>query len=201
MNKMRESGNKDLNTMAALGERSKKESMIRGRGAQFFSGSLRSREKLAGYLIIESMISISIVVVGLLGILAVSSRSISLNRVISDQFIANYLAAEGIEIVKNLIDANIIQRKPWNQGFSNGSFEVDYKSLNLEPNQNRKILFDASNNFYSYQNGNPTNFIRTINIQMVSADEIKVNSIVKLTTRGGGQFEINLEDHFFNWRP
>lgn len=146
------------------------------------------------------MIGISIVVVGLLGILAVSSRSISLNRVISDQFTANYLAAEGIEIVKNLIDANIIQGKPWNQGFSTGSFEADYKSLNLESSQNRQILFDASNNFYNYQNGNPTNFVRTINIQLVSADEIKVNSVVKWTTRGGGQFEINLEDHFFNWR-
>ena len=150
---------------------------------------------------IESMIGISIAVVGLLGILAVSSRSISLNRVISDQFTANYLAAEGIEIVKNLIDANIIQGKPWNQGFSNGSFEADYKSLNLESSQNRQILFDASNNFYGYQSGNLTNFVRTINIQLISADEIKVNSVVKWTTRGGGQFEINLEDHFFNWRP
>ena len=161
---------------------------------------LRFNNKKNGYLIIESMIGISIVVVGLLGILAVSSRSISLNRVISDQITANYLAAEGIEIVKNLIDANIIQGKPWNQGFSSGSFEADYKSLNLEPNQNRQILFDTSNSFYSYQNGNPTNFVRIINIQLVSADEIKINAVVKWTTRGGGQFEINLEDHFFNWR-
>jgi type II secretory pathway pseudopilin PulG len=157
--------------------------------------------KKNGYLIIESMIGISIVVVGLLGILAVSSRSISLNRVISDQFTANYLAAEGIEIVKNLIDANIIQGKPWNQGFSSGSFEADYKSLNLEPNQNRRLLFDAALNLYGYESGNPTGFSRTVNLELVGPDEIKVNSIVKWTTRGGGQFEINLEDHFFNWRP
>ncbi|MDP3014873.1 MAG: hypothetical protein Q8N28_00390 [bacterium] len=155
----------------------------------------------SGQLIIESMIGISIAVVGILGVLTLLSRSISLNRVVSDQFTGAYLAAEGIEITKNLIDANIIQSKPWNQGFSSGSFEADYNSTNLEPNQNRQLLFDSANNIYSYDAGNPTNFIRTVNIQLIGSEEIKVNSLVKWTTRGGGQFEVNLEDHFFNWRP
>jgi len=154
-----------------------------------------------GQLLIESMIGISIAVVGLLGILGLVSRSTSLNRVVSEQFIASYLAAEGIEIVKNLIDANIIQHKPWNKGFSNGSFEADYLSLGLTPNQNRFLLFDSTNNLYGYQSGTPTSFTRTINIQLIGSEEIKVNSIVKWKTRGGGQFEVNLEDHFFNWRP
>ena len=158
-------------------------------------------EPNSGQLIIESMIGISIAVVGILGVLTLLSRSISLNRVVSDQFTGAYLAAEGVEITKNLIDANIIQSKPWNQGFSSGSFEADYNSTSLEPNRSRRLLFDSTNNFYSYDAGNPTNFIRTINIQLVGSEEIKVNSIVKWTTRGGGNFEVNLEDHFFNWRP
>lgn len=154
-----------------------------------------------GQLIIESMIGISIAVVGILGVLTLLSRSISLNRVVSDQFTGAYLAAEGIEITKNLIDANIIQSKPWNQGFSSGSFEADYNSIDLEPNQNRRLLFDSANNFYSYDAGNPTNFVRAVDIQLIGSEEIKVNSVVKWTTRGGGQFDVNLEDHFFNWRP
>jgi len=154
-----------------------------------------------GQLLIESMIGISIAVVGLLGILGLLSRSTSLNRVVSNQFIGNYLAGEGIEIEKNLIDANIIQYKPWNEGFQTASFEADYLSLNLAPNQNRPLLFDAANNIYSYQSGTPTSFTRTINIELIGSEEIKVNSIVKWTTRGGGQFEVNLEDHFLNWRP
>lgn len=151
-----------------------------------------------GQLLIESMIGISIAVVGLLGILGLLSQSTSLNRVVSNQFIGNYLAAEGIEIVKNLIDANIIQHRSWNEGFLSGNFEADYTSLSLEPNQNRHLLFDSASNFYGYQNGTPTSFTRTINIELVGSEEIKVNSIVKWTTRGG-QFEVNLEDHFFNW--
>ncbi len=154
-----------------------------------------------GQLLIESMVGISIAVVGLLGIVGIVSRATSLNRVISDQLIANYLAVEGIEVVKNIIDANIIQAKPWNQDFSNGSFELDYRSLNLEPYQNRQLLFNSTNNIYSYQDGDSTPFYRTINIQLIGSEEIKVNSVVKWKTRGGGNFEINLEDHFLNWRP
>ena len=191
--------------MAVLGEHLKNELMHRGRGARpalyAKTGKNRLEGWAAGQLLIESMIGISIAVVGLLGILGLVSRSTSLNRVVSNQFIGNYLAAEGIEIVKNLIDSNIIQHKPWNEGFSNGSFEADYTSLTLTPNQNRPLLFDSTNNFYNYQSGTPTIFTRTINITLIGSEEIKVNSIVKWKTRGGAQFEVNLEDHFFNWRP
>lgn len=154
-----------------------------------------------GQLLIESMIGISIAVVGLLGVLTLLSRSISLNRVVSNQFVGNYLAAEGIEITKNIIDSNIIKGNPWNQGFSSGSFEADYNSLSLGQNQNRRLLFDSINNLYSYQGGDQTSFVRTISVQLISSEEIKVNSIVEWTTRGGGNFKVDLEDHFFNWRP
>lgn len=153
-----------------------------------------------GYLMIESMIGITIAIVGILGVLGLISRSTSLNRLVSNQFIGNYLAAEGIEITKNLIDANIIQNKPWNQGFTNGSFEADYSSLTLEFSRNRSILFDPTYNRYGYQTGNATSFTRTINIELIGSEEIKVNSIVSWITRGGGQFNVNLEDHFLNWR-
>ncbi len=162
---------------------------------------LKIKNNNSGQLLIESMIGISIVVVGLLGVVGLLSRSASLNRVVSQQLIANYLASEGIEITKNIIDANIIKEDPWNQGFSNGNFEADYTSLILQFNQDRFLSVDPTNGFYGYQSDNPTLFKRIINIKLVGSEEIKVNSTVKWNTRGGGQFEVNLEDHFFNWRP
>jgi hypothetical protein len=158
-------------------------------------------EENKGYLLIEAIIGIGIAITGILGMLNILSRSVSLNRVIGDQLVGNYLAAEGIEITKNIIDGNIIQGNPWNQGFVTGTYEVDYSSLNLTANQNRRIWLNPSNSRYSYQQiGNQTSFIRTINIQTVSSQEIKVNSIVSWVTRGNAQFSVNLEDHFFNWR-
>ncbi|MBN2197882.1 hypothetical protein JW698_01655 [Candidatus Wolfebacteria bacterium] len=153
-----------------------------------------------GYLLIESIIAISIIVVGILGVLNLLSRSIGLNQMVNDQFIGNYLAAEGIEIVKNIIDSNIINGNPWNSGLSSSkSFEVDYRSNNLLDDNNSYLLFNPDTNFYSYEKGSQTRFIRTIKIVPVGMEEIKVNSIVKWDIKGV-KFEINLEDHFFNWR-
>jgi four helix bundle protein len=153
-----------------------------------------------GQLLIESGIAISILVIGLLGIFGLLSRSLGLNNVVSSQYIASNLASEGIEVVKNLIDANIIQYQPWNQGISTGSYEVNFASQTLEPNQNRFLLFDSSDNTYNYQNGQPTFFKRVIEIENIGADEIRVNSKVNWQIKGGS-YSVNLEDHFFNWRP
>ena len=62
--------------------------------------------KNKGYILIEAIIAITIAVVGLLGIFSLLSRSLSLNRVVADRFVASYLVAESIEIVKNLVDNN-----------------------------------------------------------------------------------------------
>lgn len=157
------------------------------------------KKRESGYLLIESVVAITLLIVGFLGMLALLSNSIALNRVINDQFIANYLAAEGIEIIKNLIDSNVIQGRPWNENINVGDFEVDYQSSQLEVNQNRYILLDLANNRYGYGNGDQTAFKRTVYIDFVSPEQVKVNSIVKWTSRRG-KFEINLEDHFFNWK-
>ena len=186
-----------------------------------FRSSLFALRSSTGQLLIESMISIGIMVVGLLGILGLLSRSTSLNRVVSHQFIGNYLASEGIEITKNLIDADWMKDGVWNNDFvkSSGSFEVEYNMIgeNLEnkkisssfcdpdpqnnANCSTKPLLISNDGFYGYSGPTQSSFYRTVNIDFFSSEEIKVNSIVKWTTRGGGQFEVNLEDHFFNWRP
>lgn len=160
-----------------------------------------------GQLLVESMMGISITIIGLLGILALLSRSVSLNRVISDQFIGNYLAAEGIEVVKNLIDANIIQKNAWNQGLDTaGNYEADYNSVILEHDSSQFLKFDDTLNVYNYDSGADTPFKRKIAISYPDCPalhcerHIKAKSVVGWTNKSG-VFEVNLEDHFFNWQP
>src|ERR1051325_3403499 len=57
-----------------------------------------------GSLIIESLIALSIALIGLVGVLAFLSQSIKVNTQVEQRFVATYLAAEGLEIVKSLID-------------------------------------------------------------------------------------------------
>lgn len=154
-----------------------------------------------GQALVEALVAISILTTGFLGILTLLSRSLSLNRVVSDNYTATYLAAEGVEIVKNLIDNNRIQEKPWNDGFANGDYQAEYNSLSLSAWNGATLSFDPSINLYTYSGTQLTNFRRRISIELPpgSTDELIVNSVVSWTTRGGGSFEINAEDHFYNW--
>ncbi len=153
-----------------------------------------------GEALIEALIAITIIVVGLLGAYSLLSSSLSLTRVVSDRYIAANLASEGIEVVKNLIDFNVLNNKPWNQNLASaGDFEVVYNSISLPPFLGKVLFHNAETGLYSYDaSGVPTRFIRKIVIGPKGANEIQVNSKVSWVSRGGASFEINLEDHFFN---
>ncbi|MBI3638521.1 hypothetical protein HY227_02150 [Candidatus Wolfebacteria bacterium] len=167
--------------------------------------------KKNGYFLIEAIVAISVIVVGILGTLGLISRSLSLNRVASDQFIASYLASEGVEVTKNILDSNYINSvvggdKAWNSGFDSGCYNVNYNSQTMNPSScdcksSDVLKLDDVTGIYGYSAGKDTRFCRIIKIENLSEKEIRVNSVVEWTTRGGGSFSVNLEDHFFDWRP
>lgn len=163
-----------------------------------------------GYLLIESMVAITVIVIGLMGIFALLSRSLSLNRVISDRYVASYLAAEGIEIVKNLIDNNVLSGDAWNKNLNEGSYQFDYSAIIL-PSAcgsvcNKVFYWDAVRKIYGFDpTGQKTNFVRKVSIKTIVdrsglVQSIQVNSVVDWKTRGGANFSVNLEDHFYNYR-
>lgn len=152
-----------------------------------------------GSILLESIIAITVLTVGLLGVFSLLSRSLSLNRVIADRYVAMNLAAEGIELIKNSIDTNIIKGLPWNGGLATGEYEIAYNS-SLQPTNHRTLNYDESSGLYGYSGNIETRFIREVRIVRKSAFELQVNAIVRWTSRSGGVFDVNLEDHFFNWQ-
>ncbi len=167
-----------------------------------------------GQIIIEAIIASSVLVVGLLGITALLASSFRMNRVVSDDYIATYLAAEGIEVVKNIIDHNlIIKANPWYSGLTCSgntcNFEVDYGNTTPIPlfGTPRNILLSSANGFYGYASGSPTNFTRMITVTFPSQYwngstyyGINVRSRVEWSS-GGFRSSVVLEDMFFDWRP
>lgn len=138
-----------------------------------------------------------------MGVITLLSRAISLNRVVADNYTATYLAAEGIEVAKNIIDGNVLQQQPWNNGVQQGEYELDYRSTAISSAfAGRKLRFDTETRIYSYDGEVETPFIRKITVTPVGdgSTEVRVNSEVAWTGRGGAESIINLEDHFFNWR-
>lgn len=154
----------------------------------------------SGQSLIEAIIAMSIIFFGILGVYGLAARAVSLNRVVADRYIAIYLASEGIELVKNMVDSNILHRRPWNDSLFSGTYEVEYRDENLRLSQGRKLLFDENNGTYNYTSGKNTTFQRTIKMEILgNGDELKVNSQVNWLSRGG-DYSVDLEEHFFNWR-
>ncbi len=154
-----------------------------------------------GQTLIESLVALSLLTVGFLSIFALLGRSLSSSRASTESYTATYLAAEGIEVVRNLIDANGIQQRAWNSGFATaGDYEIEYNSNSLLSNLGRFLSYSPTTNIYNYSGTNPTHFKRILRVTPVGSDEIIINSIVSWIGQGGGSFTVNLEDHFLKWR-
>jgi len=147
---------------------------------------------------VEAIIAVSVFTIGIVAILSLLSRSTALSQEAGNKFIAAHLAAEGAEIVKNIVDENFAKKNPWNKNVSNGTYEVSYDNRSLLPNQGRFLNF--SKGFFSYSAGTSTIFKREVTVQTVSQSEVRINAIVRWTARGRSQ-QVNVEDHFYNWRP
>ena len=154
-------------------------------------------------MLIVSIVAISIGVVGLLGFLHLLTQAIAINKDIGQQSVATYLAAEGIEVVKSIIDANYVNERAWNDGFSSdGSYEIQYNDTALRSTTGNKLYYHPLTGIYDYSSTDAlqTQFKRTVQFENLrSGQELKIVSVVEWITRDSPE-EVKLEDHFFDWR-
>ncbi|HVM76658.1 MAG TPA: hypothetical protein VMU07_00705 [Candidatus Paceibacterota bacterium] len=167
----------------------------------------------SGQSLLETIIALSILVVALFSILDLLARSFSLNRLATNQTIAAYLAAEGIEVTKNIIDNDVYSASGNNWGVccSSGDYTVDFGSTALQPgNGGSTLYFDPVNGMYGYRSDLPaqdqsklvqSNFSRIIHITVPTSTEIDVESIVTWSSGVFTNQTVTLEDHFYDWHP
>ena len=160
-----------------------------------------------GQILIEAIVAISLMVIGLFGIFGVLSQSLGLNRIATDQYIAVGLASEGVEVAKNVLDSNAIRggSTPWNQcvDAADEEYAVDYTTECLDDTRADKFLeFDDSTGLYGYdlENGRQTKFERLVQVENLSPDRIRVTATVNWRGRGGVDYDIVIQDNFYNWR-
>ena len=167
----------------------------------------RSITARSGFLLVEAMVAMSVLLVGVLGIFSLMSQSIKLTRTLNDQYVATYLAAEGIEIVKNLLDSNILTDPgAWNaNGFSiDACYELDYTTPNLASASpaacsrgSVPLRFDGS--FYGYGDGSNSWFTRVVHVSPIM-DGAQIGVRVRSTVQwAGGSQSFVLEDAFYAW--
>ncbi|HUC02139.1 MAG TPA: prepilin-type N-terminal cleavage/methylation domain-containing protein [Candidatus Paceibacterota bacterium] len=170
-----------------------------------------------GQTLVEALIALSILMVGFVGIVTLLTKSFQLNRTTADDTQATYLAAEGIEIVKNLIDHDVYEQLGGNGSYSWGScfpyagahyyFPIDYTTtscagLSFQSGApNTKLYFNPTTHLYS---NNPfaataTDFVRNIKVTN-NGQSIDVQSSVTWSSGALGN-TITLEDIFYHYQP
>lgn len=181
-----------------------------------------------GQSLIEVMVALFVLTIGMLGILALLGQSLSVSKTVTNETIATYLAAEGIELSKNIVDHDVYQQRAgvsagWAQNSEDqafgagGNFQLDYTTCDTDDgsaaicdlstwhfNSGETLGFDPSTNLYYYGAPEATPFVREIKISYPNGaphfNELIVQSIVTWGT-GFNTQSIQLEDHFYNWVP
>ncbi len=169
-----------------------------------------------GSIMIESMIAIGLVTVGLVGIFGLVTRSTHLNKDVENRVVATYLAGEGIEVIKNLIDTNVEKTyrsslATWNEGLD-GAFEVEYDSklvtlIKISSTSTNPLRLNKATGRYSYSGSVTTPYFRTVRvtggggsvITVESGSVITVESYVEWTA-DRKKNTVHLSDTFYNWR-
>ncbi len=171
-----------------------------------------NKQKEKGQAMVEAMVALFVIVIALLGVFTLTTQSLGLNRVAADRYVAVNLANEGIELVKNLLDKNVmdylIPGNIWNKYVnSEGFFEIDYNDFGLTSISNeglaRPLYFSKDGTgFYRYDQQDPqkdilTDFKRIIEIKIVSPNHLRVISKVFWITRGS-PYDFSVQDDFYN---
>jgi type II secretory pathway pseudopilin PulG len=183
------------------------------------SFSINSRR---GQTLVEALVALSILTVGFVGIVTLLTKSFQLNRTTSNDTQATYLAAEGIEVAKNIIDYDVYYGLSLQQGSSTDDkwgcsfdlprntqtdYALEYDTVPpsdcvtvMSPLTSDKLYFASSTDLYTYNSfgAQPTDFTRDVLITAVSNDEFDVQSKVAWSDGRLGN-TITLEDHFYDW--
>ena len=166
------------------------------------------------------MLALAVLTAGFLGILTLLAQSLHISKSISNETTATYLAAEGIELTKNLIDHDVYEHlafggfgwgfcfQPLSAGQTN-NYGFDYSQTTCPPPDNSAsfLYFDPATHLYSYANSGGsvlTGFKRLIRVTMnanPTLPELTVRSIVNWTTGPFTSQSVDLEDDFYNWHP
>ncbi len=163
----------------------------------------------SGQILVEVMIALAVVVTAFTGVLSLLGTTLSMTRVVSGQYVGTYLAAEGVEIVKNIVDQNYFEDLdptgspkgmiPFNRGLTSGTYYLDYKTDAASTGahvSNDPLQFDGT--YYSYGSGSETTtYKRAIQIQS-AGDSIQVSVTVDWQAKGGS-YSVTLGDVFRKW--
>lgn len=157
-----------------------------------------------GFSLLETTVAVAILVAAVIGPLTLASSSIKSFSQAKNNLVAAGLAQEGVELMRNFRANNVFKGSGWTVGmdscFSATGCQIDAATLEIAAcgASCSNLNLGQNSGLYSYGAGAPTIFIRTINIETVSTNEIKIKVLLAWQERFGPQ-KFTLEEHLLNW--
>lgn len=182
------------------------------------SNEHRNRFQLvSGFTIVEMLIAVFIFTLSLAALMAIASKGLKVANQAQKQVVAEYLALEGIEVVRNIRDAAFIRLNnttDWlsifnqdnclsdqYQGDNNGC-EVRFNGnqITLHPCENCKVYYSESNSMYKQGSVGATYvespYTRRIELTNVIGNANEIIVTVTVTWDGG---EVVYTEDLFLW--
>ncbi|MEK7078247.1 MAG: prepilin-type N-terminal cleavage/methylation domain-containing protein [Patescibacteria group bacterium] len=170
-----------------------------------------------GFTLIEAIVAIGVISVGFVGALVILSKSASQAGFLRERIIASHLAAEGIEVIKNIRDTNWLVNRDWKAGLAdtpNAIVSYNSGSVIIEADSSRWCLsYGLDNGFYKYKHSYPCNTIFKRHIVLTTKtmeaypwetdpEKLKYLEIQSIVTwQEKGQIKtIQVIDNLYNWK-
>ena len=166
-----------------------------------------------GFTLIEMLIAVFIFSVSLVGLMTISSRGLKVAKEAQNQIIAEYLALEGIEVVRNVRDSALLSQEgasTWQNVFdqdgclsqsgSNPSCMFTLVDpIILEPCTTCRVYYSES--LYAYRNDQSSGytdsgFTRKIQFTTVPTNNREIVVSVTVDWNGG---EVTYSENLFLW--
>ena len=163
-----------------------------------------SKKNFGGFTLVETLVAIAILLIAVVGPISLIGDALHKLYYAKDQMIAINLAQEGIEVVRQVRDSNMLAwdgaTPPWNSGITAGTYIVDASSGTVTSTPGVQQPVYLSNGFYEQGTpAPPTQFTRLVTItDIVLGRELKVTSTVEWKT-GGQTGTITVSEYLFKW--
>lgn len=152
-----------------------------------------------GFTLIETVVAIFLLTVGVVGSFTLMQKVTSFASISSSQFVASYLAQEGIEIIRNIRDTNYLERQAWDNGIgAAASFHLDYRSQ-VFPDETCGNYLRHNGNFFICSTDSSSKFQRQITVEKPASDKMVVSVIVSWSERGNAH-QVVAQTELRNWR-
>jgi len=141
----------------------------------------------------ETVVILFVLSVGMLAVLSLLRKSLYFQGLKRDLIVASYLSQEGIELMKNIRDTNIILEMDYDvwdgispAGIGEYTYKVDYYSLIATTcsSIDQAVLQNDNGFFRHSSNGEDTIFKRLITVRAETLASTTIESWVSWTDRG-----------------